>query len=227
MAELGRELVGGHLVPGRAELDVDPGFSDLVGGGLARGVGRGIGADTQNPAQRTGHVPAHPQHRVHEQPDLGLVPVQLGGDGVDQVGHVVGDDVDDQAGPADRVQLGVPGLADLDQGPPLRPGQAEPGVHLGHRRQPRRRSEVLGDDTLVVGAQVAQDAVPAAPVAYRPQVERRVVLPGLCRLGQLRFPGLVLVTVRHRVHSFVSTHLIRLPCFDRHSPRRPDYATPL
>ena len=194
---------GGHLVPGRAELDVDPGFGDLVGGGLARGVGRGIAADTQDPAQRAGHVPAHPQHGVHEQHDLGLVPVQLGGDRVDQVRHVVADDVDDQAGPADRVQLSVRGLADLDQSPPLRPGQAKPGVRLGHRRQPRRRSQVLGGDALVIGAQVAPDAVPLA-VAYRLRAEGRVVLPGLRRLGELGFPGLVLVTVRHRVHSLVS-----------------------
>ncbi len=182
---------------------VDPGFGDLVGFGLARNIGRGIGAHAEDPAQRAGHVPAHPQHRMHQQPDLGLVPVQLGGDRVDQVGHVVDDDVDDQAGPAGRVQLGVRGLADLDQGPPLRPGQAEPGVRLGHRRQPRRRSQVLGGDALVIGAQIAGDAVPAAAVAYRLRVEGRVVLPGLRRLGELGFPGLVLVTVRHRVHSLV------------------------
>jgi hypothetical protein len=183
VAELGRELVGGHLVPGRPELHVDPGFGDLAGFGLARNIGRGIGADTQDSAQRAGHVPAHPQHGVHQQHDLGLVPVQLGGDRVDQVRHVVADDVDDQAGPADRVQLGVRGLANLDQGPPLRPGQAQPGVRLGHRRQPRRRSQVLGGDALVIGAQVAGDAVPLA-VAYRLRAEGRVVLPGLRRLGQ-------------------------------------------
>ena len=204
MAERGRELVGGHVVPRRAELDVDPGFGDLVGDRLARDAGRDVTADTQDPAQGAGHVPAHPQQRMHQQPDLGLVPVQLGGDGVDQVGHVVDDDVDDQAGPANRVQLGVPGLADLDQGPPLRPRQTEQGVRLGHRRQPGRRSQVLGGDALVVGAQVAQDAILAAPVAYRSRVERRVGLPCLCRLGQQGFPGLVVVTVRHRVHSFVS-----------------------
>ena len=158
--ELGRELIRGHLVLGRAELHVDPGFGDLVGFGLARNIGRGIGAHAEDPAQRAGHVPAHPQHRVHQQPDLGLVPVQLGGDRVDQVGHVVDDDVDDQAGPADRVQLGVRGLADLDQRPPLRPGQTEPGVRLGHRRQPRRRSQVLGGDALVIGAQVAPERSP-------------------------------------------------------------------
>ena len=203
VAELGLELIGGHLVPGRAELDVDPGFGDLAGGGLARGIGRDIAADTQDAAQRAGHVPVHPQQRVHEQPDLGLVPVQLGGDRVDQVGHVVGDDVHDQAGPADRVQLRVRGLADLDQGPALRPGQAQPGVRLGHRRQPRRRGQVLGGDALVVRAQVAGDAVVPAPVAYRPRVERRVVLPGLRRLGEQGFPGLIRVSVRHRVHSFV------------------------
>ncbi len=201
--ELGRELVGGHLVPGRAEFDVDPGFGDLVGGGIARGIGRGIGADTQDPAQRAGHVPLHPQHRMHEQPDLGLVPVQLGGDRVDQVGHVVGDDVHDQAGSADRVQLRVRGLADLDQGPALRPGQAKPGVRLGHRRQPRRRGQVLGGDALVIRLQVAPNAVGAAPVAYHLRVERRVVLPGLRRLGELGFPDLIRITVRHRVHSFV------------------------
>ena len=75
MPELGRELIRGHLVPGRPELDVDPGFGDLAGFGLARNIGRGIGADTQDPAQRAGHVPAHPQQRMHQQPDLGLVPV--------------------------------------------------------------------------------------------------------------------------------------------------------
>ena len=203
--EFGREPIRGHLVPGRAELHVDPGFGDLAGFGLARNIGRGIGAHAEDPAQRAGHVPAHPQHRMHQQPDLGLVPVQLGGDRVDQVGHVVDDDVDDQAGPADRVQLGVRGLADLDQGPPLRPGQAEPGVRLGHRRQPRRRSQVLGGDALVIGVQVARDAVlPAVAVAYRLRAERRVVLPGLRRLGEQGFPGLVLETVRHRVHSLVS-----------------------
>ena len=139
VAQFGLELIGRDPVPGRTELDVDPGLDDHTGHGLvvARQVrGRVVGADAEDPAQRAGHVPAHPQQRMHDHLDLRLVPVQLGGDRVDQVEHVVDDDVHDQAGPADRVQLRVGRLADLDQGPALRPGQAEPGVRLGHRRQP-------------------------------------------------------------------------------------------
>ena len=62
------------------------------------------------------------------------MPVQFGGDRVDQVGHVVGDDVHDQPGPAYRVQVRVVRLADLDQGSALRATYAEAGVGLGHGR---------------------------------------------------------------------------------------------
>ena len=82
-----------HPVPGRPELDVDPGLGLLV----RRGGRVVVPADAEDPAQPAGHVPAHPQQRVHDQQDLGLVPVQFGGDRVDQVGHVVGDDVHHQA----------------------------------------------------------------------------------------------------------------------------------
>ena len=130
------QLVGRDPVPGRAELDVDPGLGYLV-----RADGRVVvvPADAEDPAQAAGHVPVYLQHRVQQQQDLGLVPVQLGGDRIDQVGHVVGDDVHHQPGPAQRVQVRTIGLADLDHGPALRPAQAEPGVRLGHRGQPRRR----------------------------------------------------------------------------------------
>ena len=174
MAQFGREPIGRHPVPGRPELDVDPGLGDLAGphravARLVQGIRVCVAANAEDPAQGAGHVPAHPQQRVHDHLDLGLVPVQLGGDRVDQVGHVVDDDVHDQAGPADRVQLRVGWLADLDHGPALRPGQAEPGVRLGDRRQPRRRSQVLGGDALVISAQVAGDAVAPAPVARPPR----------------------------------------------------------
>ena len=141
VAQVGRELVGGHLIPGRPELDVDPGLGQLAAARLVLVI---VTADTQDAAQRTGHVPAHPQQRVHDQHDLGLVPVQFGGDRVDQVGHVVGDDVHHQARPAHRVQARVCGLADLDQGPALRPAQAEPGVRFGDRasRDGEARSSV-------------------------------------------------------------------------------------
>ena len=186
-----------------------------------------VAADAEDPAQPAGHVPAHPQQRVHDQQDLGLVPVQFGGDRVDQVGHVVGDDVHHQARPAHRVQVRAVGLADLDQGPALRPAQAEPGVRFGDRRQPRRRGQVLGGDALVVGAQVAGNAVAAAPVAQRAGVQGGIVLPRLVRLGQQGVPGLIRVTVRHRVHSFVSTNLIPvLPHPDSLQPRE-NSATPL
>ena len=222
--QFGRELIGRHPVPGRPELDVDPGLGQLAGRDRAIAWlvrGRVVGTDAEDPAQRAGHVPAHPQQRVHDHLDLGLVPVQFGGDRVDQVGHVVDDDVHDQAGPADRVQQRVGWLADLDQGPALRPGQAEPGVRLGDRRQPRRRRQVLGGDALVIRAQVAGDAVASAPVGQRLGVQGRVVLPGLRRLGQQGVPDLIRVTVRHRVHSFVSTNLIRRHALSGSSrPRR-------
>ena len=93
------------------------------------------------------------------------MPVQFGRDRVDEVRHVVGDDVHDQAGPAYRVQVRVVRLANLDQGPALRPAHTEPGVRFGHGRQPRRRSQVFGGEALVISAQVAGNAVAAAAVA--------------------------------------------------------------
>src|ERR1700759_4763628 len=74
----------------------------------------------------------------------------------------------DRADPVARGSRARRGFGALDQGPPLRPEQAEPGMRLGHRRQPGRRSQVLGGDALVVGAQEAKDVAPAAPVAYPP-----------------------------------------------------------
>ena len=155
------------------------------------------------------------------------MPVQFGGDRVDQVGHVVGDDVHDQAGPAYRVQVRVVGLADLDQGPALRPAQAEPGVRFGHGRQPRRRGQVLGGEALVISAQVAGNAVAAAPVAQRVGVQGGIVLPRLVRLGQQGVPGFIRVTVRHRVHSFVSTNLIPVLPHPGSLQLRANSATPL
>ena len=180
VAQVRRELIGGHLVPGRPELDVDPGLGQLTAARLVLvGV---VAADAQDAAQRAGHVPVHSQQRVHEQFDLGLVPVQFGGDRVDQVGHVVGDDVHDQAGPADGAEVSLSRLPDLDQRPALRPTQAEPGVRFRHHGQPRRRSQVLGGHALVVSAQVAEDAVAAAPVVQRPRVQGGIVPPRLARL---------------------------------------------
>ena len=201
VAQVRLERFGRDPVPGRLELDVDPGFDHLAGGGggaVARLVlGRGLAAHADDLTQRAGHVPAHPEQRVHEQADLGLVAVQPSGDRVDQVGHVVGDDVHHQAGRGDRVQLGRSRLPDLDQGPALRPEQGELGVGLRHRRQPRGRGQVLGGDPVIVRAQVTQDAV---AVAQPGRVEGGIAHPGLGRLDQQGFPGLENVAVRHRVH---------------------------
>jgi hypothetical protein len=138
-AQVGGQLIAGHHFLGQAQLDVNPRFGEDLG---ARGrlVGLTIRATivsryTQDGTQRAGDVAAHAQHRMHDQLDVGLVPVQFGGDRIDQVGHVVDDDVHHQARPAHRVQVRVVGLADLDQGPALRPAQAEPGVRFGDRRQ--------------------------------------------------------------------------------------------
>ena len=215
VAQVGRELIGRDPVLGRPELDVDPGLGQLVARGWVV-----VPADTDDPAQRAGHVPAHPQQRVHELLDLGLVPVQFGRDRVDQVGHVVDDDVHDQARPAFRIQVRAVWLADLDHGPALRPAQAEPGVSFGHGRQPRRGGQVLGGDALVVSAQVAGDAVTAAPVAQDLPVQGGILLPRFARLGQQGVPDLIRITVRHRVHSFVSTNLIRRLVHP--APSRPD-----
>ena len=136
MPQVRGQLIGRDPVPGRAELDVDPGLGYLVRAGGRVVV---VPADAEDPAQPAGHVPVYLQHRVQQQQDLGLVPVQLGGDRIDQVGHVVGEDVHHQPGSAQRVQVRTIGLADLDHGPALRSAQAEPGVRLGHRGQPRRR----------------------------------------------------------------------------------------
>ncbi len=199
VAQVRLQALGRDPVAGRLELDVDPGFHYLGGDDRPQTPPAHGGLPSPVPPwdllQRAGHVAAHPQQRVHEQADLGLVPVQPGGDRVDQVGHVVGDDVHDQAGRGDRVQVRVPGLTDLDQGPALRPVQAEPEVRLRDRGQPRGRGQVLGGHPVVVGAQVAQDAV---AVAQHGQV--RVPDPGLGRLDQESFPALENVTVRDRVH---------------------------
>ncbi len=75
VAQVRLQPLGRDPVPGRLELDVDPRFDQLVGGGgaVARLVlGRGLAAHPDDFAQRAGHVPAHPQQRVHEQGDLGL-----------------------------------------------------------------------------------------------------------------------------------------------------------
>jgi hypothetical protein len=114
------------------QLDVDPRLGELAGGGR----GALVAAQADDLEQLTGDVPAHPQQRMDQHPDLRVVAVQPGGDGVDQVRHVVGDDIHHQAGRGAPVQLGLPGVADADQGPALRPVQAEPGVRVGHRGQP-------------------------------------------------------------------------------------------
>ena len=50
--------------------------------------------DTQQPP---GDVAAHDDLRMHDQADRAAGPGELGGDGVDEEGHVVGDDLDDGA----------------------------------------------------------------------------------------------------------------------------------
>ena len=90
-----------------------------------------------------GHVPAHGKQRVHDQADVGVVPVELHRDRVDQVGHVVGDDVDEVPAPVSEASA----RPDADRRPALRagarraphaPGRAPAGP--GPRRSgPRRR----------------------------------------------------------------------------------------
>ena len=131
VAQVGGELVAGDPVLGQRDLDVDPGLDQLAG----RGRGLLVIAHAEDPAQGAGHVAAHAQHRVHERLDLGPMTVQPGRDRIDQVEHVVDDDVHHQAR-GHRVQVGLARLADVDHGPALRPVQADPGVSLGHRGQP-------------------------------------------------------------------------------------------
>jgi hypothetical protein len=145
---------------------------------------------------------------VQEELDLGLVPVQLGRDRVDEVRHVVDDDVHDQVRTNVRMGVGAAGFTDLHQGTALRPAPAELGVGLRHRRHPGRRGQVLGRDALIVSPQVADDVTASVPRHLR--IQAGLAGPGFVRLDQEGFPDLIAVAVcRHRVHSFVSTNLIR------------------
>jgi hypothetical protein len=107
------------------------------------------------------------QDGVQEELDLGLVPVQLGRDRVDEVGHVVDDDVHDQVRTSVRFQVTGTRFTNLNQGTALRSAPAEPGVGLRHRRHPGRRGQVLGRDALIVSPQVAGDITVSVPRDFR------------------------------------------------------------
>ena len=95
---------------GPADLDVRPGFGDLV----VRAVRAG-----ERPAhvvQRPGHVPADPQLRMQDVIAVQAAPGQFHGHRVDQERHVVGDDVDHPAGRVERA-----GRADPDTRTRARP----------------------------------------------------------------------------------------------------------
>ena len=224
VAQVGRELIGGHLVPGRPELDVDPGLGQLAAGRLVLVI---VTTDAQDAAQRTGHVAAHPQQRVHDQQDLGLVPVQFGGDRVDQVGHVVDDDVHHQARPAHRVQARV-----RARGPGPGPGPAAGAGRAGRALRPPRPAATArpGPRWRRAGSRPAGSRRRCRHRSRRPAtrgVQGGIVLPRLVRLGQQGVPGFIRVTVRHRVHSFVSTDLIRRLASSRFTSASHDSATSL
>ena len=133
------------LVRYLAELDVDPRLADRPVAGQGDRV------------RRAGHVPAHDEHRVHDQPDVGGVPVELHRHRVDQVRHVVGDDVDD--GPGGGERAADPGArlgrADADDRTALRAGRAERGLPGGRLGQPIRagRDQVLKGHPPVIRGQ--------------------------------------------------------------------------
>ena len=194
-AQIGRELVVADPVARRRNLDVDPGLGELVPRLPAvLPVRRG---HAENAAQRSCHVPAYPELRVHENLDVGVVLVQLHRHGVDQVGHVVDDDVHHQPAPGGpgRVKRGRAQVTHLDKGAALRAMQAELRVHACHRGHPLRLGQVLRGHAQVVGLQVRGDVpdrpaelVPRAaghiggqiiPESHHPATRpRRVILPG-------------------------------------------------
>ena len=168
-----------HVAGPAVDLDVRPGLGQLVVPGSA-GLQR-----ADHLAQRPGHVPADQQLRVHDAVAGHAVPGQLHGHRVDQERHVVGDDVDHRGGRVERGHRAA--LADLDQGPALRPVGGQPGLghgHRGHRPGPGA-GQVLIRDVPVVGAQVAEQVADAYLARLRCRPGR---LGQFGRLGQQRIP---------------------------------------
>ena len=150
-----------------------------------------------------GHVPAHDQHRVDDQADVGPVPVELHRHRVDQVRHVVGDDVDDGARGGQRAADpgGRLGRADADDRTALRAGRAERGVPGGRLGQPVRagRDQVLKRHPPVVRGQEGEPVIGRAESsATRPATLATWpgVRPECGRLGQQRRPRVVPDVVR-------------------------------
>ena len=117
------QVAGQVVVVDVTEFDVDPGLSDGVRV-LVRGV-RAVGVSC--------HVPVDGEQRVHDEQDVGAVPVELHRHRVDQVRHVVGDDVDDGARLSER---GFVPACDADRRAALRAACAQGGVLCGGRGQP-------------------------------------------------------------------------------------------
>ena len=201
-AQVGGEALGVVDVP---ELDVDPRLADRVRVGLRRAGIRMAGA-----VRRSRDVAVDAEHRVHDQQDVGAVPVELHRYRVDQVRHVVGDDVDNGLGPGQprcsAARVDADGRAALRAARPergvLRRGGGQPG-------RPRRDQVIGGDEPVVRGEEARQ-------VADRPaQVPRRRHAsvgggPLARRLGDQFLPGVVRDLTRSRprvpalpVHSFV------------------------
>ena len=164
-AQVRGELDG---IAGVGQLHVDPGLLDRAGGRL--------GADVRlhGPVRDACHVPLHGEQRMDDQPDVGQVPVELHRHRVDQVGHVIGDDVDDRASAGQR---GLAGLAGRDGRAALRAAGAErrvPGRDRRHALRPGRGEVLCLRQPVVRGEEAGQ-------VAHGPA--------GVTRRGYLAVPG--------------------------------------
>ncbi len=122
----------------QVDLDVHPGFGQRTRGRLG-GVGAG-----QHLVQHPGHVAAHHHDGVHHALHLHAAAGQRRDHRVDQVGHVVGDDLDDRGRAAPAV-VGTGRVEGAHQGPAWHAVLGELVVGP-HRANEVRR--VVGDDFL-------------------------------------------------------------------------------
>ena len=112
------------------------------------------GVDVEDLLQRPRGVTADDELGVHDQVHRALLAGQLGGDGVDEERHVVGDDLD-HAVPARPAVLLHGGGEHVDVRRAFRPGGREllVGERCAEQVLGNAGEEVLGGDVAVVAAQ--------------------------------------------------------------------------
>jgi hypothetical protein len=199
------------------DLDVDPGLHEAVAGVvLLRPVG---GADLEDLQQPAGDVAPDDDLRVDQKVDPALLPGELGGHGVDEEGHVVGDDLDhgvparpaafvDRRGEHPHVRRALRPLPRQLLVRQRRPGEVE-RLTLG---------KVLHRDVPVVALE--ERAQPLVPVAgplggLASPVEKLAPSVVVCRraLRRLRRPRHALASTRSPAHCGVrrprSGHYLR------------------